>query len=764
MNRENLYRIVSIILFSLIALHGSLSASEQSFESYKYKYPSQEKIDKQVDSVFRKLSTREKIAQIMVINFTSRESKEKFEIQKRLVKKEKIGGLIPLGDVFVPAIKKMNELNKLAKIPLLMTLDAEWGASMRWGGIPVHQRFIQMGALTSDSLIYLVGKSIAMECRALKIQVNYSPVVDINNNPQRVIVSSRSFGEDKDKVARFAITMMHGLHDGGVAGSAKHFPGHGDTDVDSHLALPLLPFSSQRMDSLELYPFKQLIAAGIDMVMVGHLSVPSLDPSGVPASISKPIVTGLLKEKLGFNGIVCTDALDMNGVSKESGLAKKDIPLAAYKAGVDLLLMPEDVEESITVIEKALENGEITMEGLDMRVKKMLALKARLGVFDKGHDPFVNIEELDLFTNPESGTPLMETKLNLVKEVSKQSMTVVFNDNSAGYGIPVSLERKKVAYVGFRNPKFGHEFGVLANRYGQIDTVILGSNASLAELKDAKERLSNHDLIIFGYNETDLRPYKDFLIVPEEINFITDWAAEKPMIFVYLGSPYAITRIPGHKNFNSYVVGYLSTQENNFAAAQVVFGGVPAKGVLPVTSAGFKEGESVIIPTRYREEYFHYIGSKADSISTIVQDMNQKSALFTVVPQVAELVVSGKVKLTETVGELLDTNSKDKSVTVEELLQGWKEGTRLHYLQALLDKYRKHTTIEEAAINMFNEIGMKSTKFSNSKDTVQGYTVPNVLSNEIDYNKYMFTIKNGGKYAGKQILSPAASNLIQKIQ
>ena len=261
-----------------------------------------------------------------------------------------------------------------------------------------------------------------------------------------------------------------------------------------------------------------------------------------------------------------------------------------------------------------------------------------------------------------------------------------------------------------------------------------------------------------------MRAYKDFLIVPEEINFITDWAAEKPMIFVYLGSPYAITRIPGHKNFNSFVVGYLNTQENNFAAAQVVFGGVPAKGVLPVTSAGFKEGESVIIPTRYREEYFHYIGSKADSISTIVQDMNQKSALFTVVPQVAELVVSGKVKLTENVGELLDSNSKDKSVTVEELLQGWKEGTKLHYLQALLEKYRKHTTIEEAAINMFNEIGMKSTKFSNSKNTVQGYTVPNVLSNEIDYNKYMFTIKNGGKYAGKQILSPAAANLIQKVQ
>ena len=582
MTRNRFYRVIFIsLLYSALATT-LLQAAINSPKSENYQYPSKEKIERQVDSIFRTLSTREKIAQIMVIDFTSKESKKIFAIQKRLVKKEKIGGLIPLGnDLFTPAVQKLNQLNKLAKIPMLITLDAEWGASMRWSDIPSFQRFLQLGALGSDSLVYEVGKSIAQECRALKIQVNYSPAVDLNNNPERHIVHTRSFGEDKHKVAEYSSAMLRGMHDGGVAGSAKHFPGHGDTDVDSHLALPVLPYTAERLDTLELFPFKRLIAEGVDMVMVAHLSIPSLDSTGTPSSISKPIVTGLLREKLGFDGIICTDALNMNGVAKESGLAKKDIPLAAYKAGVDLLLMPEDVENSITVIEKALQRGEITMEGLDMRVKKMLSLKARLGILEKGYDPYIDIEQLELFTDLQSKNDKMGKKLDLIKRVSKETMTVVFNDNSAGYGLPVSLEEKKVAYVGFKNPQLGCEFGILANRYGAVDTLLLGNNASLEELKNIRKKLEGHDLIIFGFNDTDQRPYKNYGIIPEEVKFITDWAAEQPMIAVYMGSPYAIAQIPEHKNFTACVVGYMPDQVNIFAAAQLIFGGIPAKGVLP---------------------------------------------------------------------------------------------------------------------------------------------------------------------------------------
>lgn len=756
-------RIVYLTLLCSVLGSVSLYASwnPQAFSAYEY--PSQEKINRQVDSVLRKLSTREKIAQIMVINIKSDDSKEKKAIQDRLVKKEKIGGLIPLGnDLIVPAVKRVNQLNKWAKIPMLMTLDAEWGVSMRWLDAPVYPRFIQMGALSCDSLVYEVGKSIGEECRALKIQVNFSPDVDINNNPERYIVNSRAFGEEKEKVAEYAIAMMRGLRDGGVAGSAKHFPGHGDTDVDSHLALPVLPYSTERLDSLELYPFKRLIEDGVDMVMVAHLSIPALDPTGTPSSISKPIVTGLLREKLGYDGIICTDALDMNGVAKESGLAKKDIPLAAYKAGVDILLMPEDVENAITVIEQALKRGEITMEGLDMRVKKMLALKARFGLFDKGYNPIVDVEKLNLFTDQELKGGQMEPKMNLIKDVAKQTMTVVFNDNSAGYGLPLSLEGKKVAYVGFKNLQLGYEFGVIANRYGQVDTVLLGDGASLAELKDARDKLRNHDLVIMGINETNQLGFRNFGIVPEEMDFITDWAAEQPVIAVYLGSPYALARIQDHKNFTAFVVGYMNNQVNNFAAAQVVFGGIPAKGVLPVTSASFKAGESVIIPDRYREEYHEFVGTRQDSLNSVLYDYNEKSAIFTLLPQVAELVAGGKIKLDQTVGQLLDIDGADKSVTVEELLLGWKgNGSNLHYLQALLGKYRGYATVEEVATQMFAKIGMNSTGFSGK--SADGRAVSSVISNGIDYNKYLFTLKNGGKYAGKQVLSPSAARLVLEL-
>ncbi len=720
-----------------------------------YRYPSQEKIDRQVDSVFRKLSRREKIAQIMVIDFTSMESKEKFAMQKRLVKKEKIGGVIPLGfDQFIPAVKKLNELNSLAKIPMLVTLDAEWGVSMRWDGIPAFQRFQQMGALSSDSLIYEVGKSIARECRALKIQVNYSPVVDINNNPEKHIVNTRSFHEDKEKVAGFSVAMFRGMRDGGVAGSAKHFPGHGDTDVDSHLALPILNFDQERIDSMELYPFKRLIAEGVDMVMVGHLGIPSLDPSGTPSSISRPIVTGLLREKLGYDGIICTDALNMYGVSKDSGLEKKEIPLAAFKAGVDLLLMPEDVENSIDVIEQALKRGEITMEELDAKVKKMLALKARLGILEKGYDPIVDLRGLERFTDTHNPDKEMRTKLHLINTISKETITVLFNDNSAGYGLPVSLEGRRVAYVGYKNPRLGHEFGELANRYGQVDTIILGNGASLEDLKQARNKLSNHDLIIMGFNETDQRAYKDYGIVKEEMAYITGWAAEQPMIAVYLGSPYAVSLIPDHKNFAAYVIGYMNTRPNNFAAAQVVFGGIPAKGVMPVSAASFKAGESIIIPDRYREEYFHLVGSREDSLLQVKFDMGDASPFLSVVPQVAELVSGGKVRECDTLGELLDVEGNDAALTVGELFVPSAGGRHVSYMNSLLAKYMPGLSAEEFVRKVTGMLGMRNTSFNGSF----------VTTTRGDLAKLLFAAMNGGFYEGRKVFNPYTAEVLLRIK
>ena len=755
MIKQLINRAALVALFFSFLAPVSLSAYPRGKKIYKY--PSQEKIDRQVDSVFRTLSTKEKIGQIMVIEFSSKEGKKRQAEQKRLIQKYKIGGLIPMNDVLVPAMKRMNQLNKWAKVPMLITIDGEWGANMRWKEIPAFPRFMQMGALGNDNLVKEAGRLIGQECRMLKIQVNFSPDVDINNNPNNPAINTRSFGEDKAKVAKYGEAMMEGMRRAGVAGSAKHFPGHGDTDVDSHLALPVLPFSAERLDTLELYPFRHMIAEGVDMIMVAHLNVPALDPSGTPASISKTIVTDFLKEKLGYKGIICTDALNMDGVAKESGLAKKDIPLAAYKAGADILLMPEDVENSINVIEQALRRGEISMEGLDERVKKMLALKARLGLLDKGYDPYVNIDELDKLTDQENQGVHMQDKLKLIKDIAKQSMTVLFNDNSAGFGIPVSFEGKKVAYVGYKNPQLGHEFGTLAKRYGPVDTLLLGNDASLAALKAARNKLRDYDLIIMGFNETDQRPHKNYAIKHDEVNFITDWAAEQPMIAVYLGSPYALTRIPGHKNFSALVLGYINTQVNNFAAAQVVFGGIPAKGVLPVTAASFKVGESIIIPDRYREEYDYFVGSKADSLLNVPYNMKERSAYISLLPQVAELLASGKVSLHDTIGELLDTDDINASRTLAKVFYGYEDKVNAYYLQAIVNKYRRYANIEDVAQKLWAELGMNSTKFSENKVYSIGYSIPEVITTESDVKKMEFVFRNMGKYAGKQIFTEEAA-------
>ena len=725
MTKNKIYRAAALAALFFFST-ADITAQVKTFE--KYPYPSEAKIQRSVDSVFRKLSTREKIAQIMVIEFASNDSRKKQQEQNNLIKKEKIGGLIPMNDVLIPAMRRMNQLNKLAKTPLLITLDGEWGANMRWKEIPPFPRQMQLGALSSDSLVYKMGYLLGKEHRALKIQVNFAPDIDINNNPSNPAINTRSFGEDKEKVAKYGIALMQGMKDAGVAGSAKHFPGHGDTDVDSHLSLPVLPFSYERLDSLEMYPFKHLIAAGVDMVMVGHLNVPALDPSGTPSSISKKIVTELLREKLGFDGIICTDALNMYGVAKESGLEKKDIPLAAFKAGADILLMPEDVVASINVIENALKKGEITMASLDEKVKKMLALKARLGLFEKGYSPYVELENLEQ-------RMIVDENLELMQQLAKNSMTVMFNDNTEGYGIPVQMEGKKVAYVGYKNPALGREFAAVANKYGKVDTVILGKDASLAALRDARNKLRGHDLIIFGFNDTDQRPHKGYGINAENISFITDWAKEQPMIAVYQGSPYALTKMPGYKNFTAMVLAYSPNQANNFAAAQVVFGGIPAIGVLPVTAADFTVGHSITIPERFREEYFNFIGSDEEKAENVPFKMETKDAIaITLLPQACELIASGKVNAAE-FGDNLGTDLKADGINA---------------LIEILNKYYRHSTISERMEAMFAKCGMNNTSFS----AISG----KIITTKADLMKFNFMLSNNGQYAGKQVLSPAAAN------
>ena len=601
MNKRKSVIGMAIALSSLFILLGAVAVPHLfATESKTSPFLPDSVVRQRVDSVMQRLSTREKIAQLIIIEYCSEDKPERRAVQEYLISKEKVGGIILMWDKLPFGIERTNELHQLASIPLLTTIDAEWGVSMRYRELPVFPRQMQFGAVADESMIYKAGYYIGKECADFKYHVNFASDVDVNNNAENPVINTRSFGEDMHKVALYGAAFIKGMNDAGVYGSAKHFPGHGDTNVDSHKALPTLDFSYDRLDSLELYPFKQLISQNVDMIMVAHLSVPALDSTGTPTSISKPVVTDLLKGKLGYEGIVITDALNMKGVSES--LEKKMIALEAYKAGVDILLMPEDVSNSITEIEKALERGEITQESLDEKVRKVLTLKAKAGLFEKGYSPFVDPQAA-------KDSALKVENKAFIYEIAKESMTLVTNFNGKD-GEPVlpvkNLKGKKIAYLGYDAAKGGKECAAALKRFARVDTLILRGPVKQCDLENAKNRLEGYDLLILGINNTDARPQFNFGIDSVQMKFITDWAAEQDMVALFMGTPYVLDKLENYENFKAFIIGYQNIPQNNQAVAQIIFGAVPAKGVLPVSSHKFKYGYSLKLDRKIRPEFVPY--------------------------------------------------------------------------------------------------------------------------------------------------------------
>ncbi|MFA6770639.1 MAG: glycoside hydrolase family 3 N-terminal domain-containing protein, partial [Bacteroidales bacterium] len=397
-----------------------------------------------IDALLLKMSTREKIAQLFIVAFSS-DMKDKSTIEAlNLIKNEKIGGVIVMNTPLTPGAEMINYLQSNSKIPLLVTLDGEWGASMRFDSVVAFPRQMQLGALQSDSLIFKLGYAVGEQTKRLGIDVNFAPSIDVNNNPANPVINTRSFGEDKYLVAKYGLAYMRGMQEAGVPGSAKHFPGHGDTDTDSHLSLPLISFSKERIDSLELYPFRKLIEAGVDMVMVGHLQIPSLDSSGRPSSISHPIVTDLLRRELEYNGLIITDALNMKGVA--TFMVPEFLPLEAYKAGSDLILMPENVKEAINIMEKAVEREEISIHSLNIRAKKMLMLKMKLGILP--YRDAVSTNKLYEDLNKEEYN-------SLITKIAENSITLLENrDNN----LPIlNLTNQNIGYLSLGGDKNAKE-------------------------------------------------------------------------------------------------------------------------------------------------------------------------------------------------------------------------------------------------------------------------------------------------------------------
>ena len=342
----------------------------------------------QVDSLLQRLSVREKVAQLIVLEISRFPEDSTRERQDSLVRDLGVGGLILMRGPIRHFVERMNELQAMAALPLLVATDAEWGAAMRFAEYRPYPRQRILGRLEDgEGLLYEMGRNVGKELRDLNIYVNYAPVADACPDPYDKSDGQRSFGGDPELVGRYAAAYMQGMQDEGIYACAKHYPGHGSTTVDSHYLMPVVLYDRARLDSVELAPFRTLIDRGVAMVMVAHMSIPAIDSSGVPMSISAPCMKGLLREEQGFRGMVITDAVGMKGVA--SGRTPLEVNTAVYRAGADMILMPDDIECTIEAIADSVAKGVYPLGELDAKVRKVLEMKARAGFFDGGYDPQV---------------------------------------------------------------------------------------------------------------------------------------------------------------------------------------------------------------------------------------------------------------------------------------------------------------------------------------------------------------------------------------
>ena len=348
----------------------------------------------QVEALMQQLSVREKVAQLIILEISREPDDETRALQDSLIRDYGVGNLIIMRGPIGPFVERMNELQSLAKLPLLVATDAEWGAAMRFAEYLPYPRQRILGRLEGRRgrrLIYEMGRNVGRELRDLNIYVNYAPVVDVCPDPYDKSDGQRSFSGDPAVVADYASAYMRGMQDEGIYACAKHYPGHGATTVDSHYEMPVVLYDRAQFDSVGLVPFQRLIDEGIAMVMVAHMSIPAIDSTGVPMSISAPCMNGLLREEQGFQGVVITDAVGMQGVA--AGRTPLEVNLAVYRAGADMILMPDEVKRTIDAIADSVSCGAFPLEELDAKVRQVLRLKARAGFFDDGYKP--QIRNLD---------------------------------------------------------------------------------------------------------------------------------------------------------------------------------------------------------------------------------------------------------------------------------------------------------------------------------------------------------------------------------
>ena len=526
---------------------------------------------KWVDSIYDGMSLPEKIGQLFMVDVFSSDPKAKVDKVKALIRDQKIGGIIFSKGGPVRQAKLNNEFQAMSKVPLLIGMDAEWGLSMRLDSTYAFPWNMTLGAIKDDYLIEKTGRYIGEHCKRLGVHINFGPVVDINTNPKNPIIGNRSFGEDRINVTTKAIAFTRGMQSVGVLANAKHFPGHGDTDSDSHKTLPTIGFSAKRIDSVELFPYKQLFKNNLASVMVAHLNVPSLEVRpDYPSSISKHIVTDILRDKLQFKGLIFTDALNMKGAANFT--SPGDIDLAAFKAGNDVLLISEDVPKAISKITEAYYEGDISEERLANSVKKILSAKYKVGLEHyKPVESFNIINDLNRLKDDLLYEKLMENAITFAK--NKKNVLPLQN-----------LDTKKIAYVKMGDAD-GSVFLNELKKYAKIHEV------KADKLDELLLKLKSYNTVIVGFHKSNDNPWKDYKFTDAELVWLYEIARTNTVVLDVFAKPYALLDLKTSENFEAVVASYQNSKISQEKSAQLIFGALGAKGILPVTCGDeFKAG------------------------------------------------------------------------------------------------------------------------------------------------------------------------------
>nr|WP_245980604.1 glycoside hydrolase family 3 N-terminal domain-containing protein [Allomuricauda lutimaris] len=519
-----------------------------------------------VENQYANMSLQEKVGQLFMVSVASNQSKTATDRIKDLVKEQGIGGVIFLVGGPVQQAQLTNEYQSVSKIPLLIGSDAEWGMAMRLDSTYAFPWNMTLGAIQDSTIVEKVGYQIGKHAKRLGVHINFAPDLDVNNNPKNPIIGNRSFGEDPKNVAQKGRAFVRGMEKAGVLSSGKHFPGHGDTATDSHKSLPIINSSVEQLDTIELYPFKKVMESGLSSTMVAHLDVPSLEPrEGHPSTLSKNIVTGVLQNQLGFEGLVITDALNMKAVSEFAPEGK--VELEAFLAGNDMLLMPENVLKAKETIVDAYNKGTITEERLAESVKKILMAKYKAGLYN--YQP-VDLQNLYEDLNGIENDVIYEEAIEGAITVAKNNFTLM----------PIKkLDNKKVAYVHFGDDS-GAPFLKTLNKYYKV------THIQAKDIAQYKKELANFNLVIIGFHKDNSSPWKGYRFSKNELFWLEEISRLRTSntILALFARPYALLDVLNFDTVDGVVVGYQNSEIAQEKVAEVIFGAIGATGKLPVSA------------------------------------------------------------------------------------------------------------------------------------------------------------------------------------